>query len=254
MNSTGMWTKYKNGDITCQEYTKYLAKNAGFNDIKEYLNHKAQLRGFKDINHYNKYHAHLNRQDTKEYREKTARAQGYNSYNDYRKQYGYKNGKHKPMSENKACAAYLGVYIAERVLSKIFDNVVTMPYGHKEYDFICNKGYKIQVKSSCMWVCHKNDTKRKEKNMWSFGIKKNRIADYFLLIAFDNRNNITPMHIWLIKGSETIITNEHPKQLNERVTFNISNTFEVIQKYISYERTDKLEKAILLCDTVKKTE
>lgn len=97
--------------------------------------------------------------------------------------------------ENKNCHAYLGIHVAERVLSNIFKNVVRMKLGNPGYDFICNKGYKIDVKASTM-------TKRPDESpRWQFGIKNNKIADYFLCLAFDNIEDLNPRHLWLIPGS-----------------------------------------------------
>ena len=100
----------------------------------------------------------------------------------------------KPASENKQCPVFLGVHVAERVLSKIFKDVREMPYGHKGYDFICNKGKKIDVKSSCIYISKRGN----RSDSWSFCIKKNKIANYFLCLAFDNREDLNPLHIWLI--------------------------------------------------------
>ena len=96
--------------------------------------------------------------------------------------------KQKPI--NKYCSNYLGIVIAEQVLSKVFKNVQVMPYGNKNYDFICEKGYKIDVKSACL----------SKNKYWSFGINKNKIPDYFLCLAFDNRINLNPLYLWLIPG------------------------------------------------------
>ena len=90
-----------------------------------------------------------------------------------------------PMSKNKACAAYLGIFVAEGVLHNVFVNVERMPYGHKGYDFICSKGMKIDVKSGCIT----------NRGAWAFTINKNTIADYFLCLAFDNRDDLNPMHM-----------------------------------------------------------
>ena len=97
----------------------------------------------------------------------------------------------RPFDENKECSSYLGVHVAERVLKHVFKNVETMPIGNRGYDFICNRGKKIDVKSSCI---------RKNLNDWVFGIKRNTIADYFLCLAFDDRENLNPMHVWLLPG------------------------------------------------------
>ena len=103
----------------------------------------------------------------------------------------HKRGQ-RPMSENKKCASFLGVFVAERVLSRVFKNVQRMPINNHGYDFICGKGFQIDVKSAC---------KRKSRDSWEFHIDHNRIADHFLCLAFDNREDLNPLHIWLLPGS-----------------------------------------------------
>jgi hypothetical protein len=98
--------------------------------------------------------------------------------------------RNTPFNGNKDCSSYLGVHVAERVLSKVFKDVEVMPRNHPGYDFICNKGKQIDVKSSCI---HKD-------GLWSFYIKHNTTADYFLLLAFDNREDLNPLHAWLLPG------------------------------------------------------
>lgn len=94
------------------------------------------------------------------------------------------------MSTNPRCGAYLGCYIAEQLLAKTFKNVQVMPHNNHGFDFICGKGYKVDVKSATT----------NKLGGWAFHIRKNRIANYFLCIAFDDRNNLNPQHIWLIPG------------------------------------------------------
>ena len=105
----------------------------------------------------------------------------------------YKAGE-RPMSENKECPVFLGVFVAEKVLSKVFNDVIIQPYSNPGFDFLCNKGKKIDVKSSCTY--HPVD----KNPFWQFNIKKNVVADYFLCLAFDNRENLNPIHMWLIPG------------------------------------------------------
>lgn len=102
----------------------------------------------------------------------------------------YRNGG-KSMGENKSCTQFLGVHVAERVLSKTFKDVELMPYGNKGYDFICNKGKKIDVKSACI----------NSKNGWVFIIKRNTTADFFLCLAFDNREDLNILYAWLLPNS-----------------------------------------------------
>ncbi len=137
------------------------------------------------------------------------------------------------MKINKKCGIFLGCYVAERVLSHIFKDVERMPHGNKGFDFICNKGMKIDVKSSCL---HKNNT-------YTFSIRENKIADYFLCIGFDNRESLNPQHIWLIKGN----------LINETITLTILNNINVLSKYSKYELTDKLKKTVECCTELKST-
>lgn len=108
--------------------------------------------------------------------------------------WNHASGNSRPMSDAKDCALYLGVHIAERVLSNVFNHVDRMPPGNPGYDFICDKGYKIDVKSSCLVLStHKTPG-------WHFGVGKNKTPDYFLFLAFDTRESLNPQHLWLIPG------------------------------------------------------
>lgn len=115
---------------------------------------------------------------------------------EWRRKYRYHIGESHPMSENRKCSAFLGVHVAERVLSHVFKNVEKMPYGNHGYDFRCGQGYMVDIKSSC------RNISKKEADRWAFRIKKNQIADFFLCLAFDNRNDLNPEHIWLIPAGD----------------------------------------------------
>jgi Mor family transcriptional regulator len=128
---------------------------------------------------------------------------------------------------NHECSSYLGIYISEQVLSKIYTNVEKMPYGHQGYDFICGKGHKIDVKSSCLY----------DNLRWSFGIKRNTTADYFLCLGFDNRDDLNPQHIWLIPGNV----------INDKVGLSISKS--TIEKWEEYEQP--IDKVIMYCNDMK---
>jgi len=147
------------------------------------------------------------------------------------------NLKIPSMKINKKCGVFLGCYVAERMLSYIFKDVKRMPNGNRGFDFICNKGFKIDVKSSCI---HKN-------NNYAFAIKKNKIADYFLCIGFDNREDLNPQHIWLI-SSDAIINN---KKVRNMIGIVIPNTVKSLAKYSKYELSDKLKETIECCTTLK---
>ena len=132
-----------------------------------------------------------------------------------------------PMSENKECAAYLGVHINERVLRHLFNDVEVMPYGNKGYDFVCNHGKKIDAKSSCL---------RKAGN-WSFRIDHNKTADYFLLVAYDNRTDVNPLYAWLIPGDV----------LNHLALASIRES--TLDKWSKYEQP--IDDLIICCDMIR---
>ena len=126
-------------------------------------------------------------------------------------------GQCRPMSENRECSSYLGVYIAEGALSQSFENVERMPMNNHGYDFKCGNGYKIDVKSSC------SHHVKNRSDLWQFRINGNQIPDYFLCLAFDNREDLNPLHIWLIPAND----------VSTSVTVAISES--TIQKWNEYE-------------------
>jgi hypothetical protein len=133
----------------------------------------------------------------------------------------------RPFDKNKDCTLYLGVHIAERVLSHVFKDVKRMPHRNPGYDFVCNHGKKIDIKSSCI---HKNGA-------WNFNINHNTTADYFLCLAFDNREDLNPLHAWLIPGSK----------LNHLTAASITQS--IIHKWEEY-RLD-ISKILACCNAMK---
>jgi len=135
------------------------------------------------------------------------------------------------MWKNKTCAQYLGIAVAERLVRHLFKNVVRMPNNNNGYDFICAKDKKIDVKSACITL------ENKKNSCWKFHIRKNQIADYFLLLAFDSRDNLTPMHQWLIPAGE----------LNHLTTTSIVSS--TISKWDEYRQP--IGPALICCNTIK---
>lgn len=140
----------------------------------------------------------------------------------YTRKKGYQS-----LNKNKKCTLFLGVHVAERVLSHVFKDVERMPNCNRGYDFVCNRGKKIDVKSSC----------RRKNNAWAFHINKNRIADYFLCIAFDNREDLTPLHVWLIPG----------EVVNHLISAGISSG--TLSKWNDYLLD--ISKVVTCCDTLR---
>ena len=148
-------------------------------------------------------------------------------HRNWAREYKHRMGIQHPMSENRNCASFLGVYVAERVLTKVFKNVERMPYSNPGFDFICGGGHNIDVKSACISV----------DGRWGFSINRNKIADYFLCIAFDNREDLNPLHAWLIPGKKV----NHLKGASIRP--------HTIHKWDEYKLD--VEKVVACCNTMK---
>jgi len=155
-------------------------------------------------------------------------------YNEYQNQYRYKKGLRHPMGKNKNCSMYLGVHIAEKYLAQLFDNVEKMPINNPGFDFICSRDYKIDVKSACR-------SKRRWNDHWQFRIKQNTITDYFLCLAFNNRETLEPEHLWLIPG----------EKVNHLSGLSITDSNKSLSKWSEYELDAKLEKMKQCCLTVR---
>lgn len=221
------WRKWKDGDISRTDYNNFLARQNGFKDANDEVNHWIASKGL-DRNGYNDYKARKN---------------GFKNHSDRSMQWRYRTGRSKPGKEFKEHANYLGIHIAEQLLPKIYEYVTRMPNCNEGYDFICGKGFKIDVKSSCL---------HKKRNCWTFSIRRNKIADYFLMIAFDDRYSLNPLHIYLIKGTEIINNNSViKKQVCEKQAVTIFNNNKILNIYKQYEQTDKLDKIISCCNEFK---
>lgn len=120
-----------------------------------------------------------------------------------------------------------------------------MPLNNPHYDFICGKGYKIDVKSACLSYPKTNIAKGKYIKVynpyWIFLIRKNPIADYFLLLAFSDRETLEPIHIWLIPASK----------INTKSGITITNTPKALRKWQPYEKP--LDKVIHCCNRLRDT-
>lgn len=132
---------------------------------------------------------------------------------------------------NKNCATYLGD-IAETILSRMYKNVQVMPHGNHGYDFICIRDKKIDVKSSATGD---------KIGRWGFNICKNRIANIFLCIAFNSRNDLhIPIHLWMIPGHA----------INHLTNLKISKT--TVEKWAQYELP--IDEIASCCDKLKTNE
>lgn len=113
----------------------------------------------------------------------------------YRRELRYKHGG-KSMAENKECGPYLGCYINERILRHVMPNAVLMDNNNPGFDLVCGKGYLVDAKAATLRY------RKTHSPRWEFNINKNTIPDYFLLVAYKDRESLEICHMWLIPGDE----------------------------------------------------
>ena len=139
-------------DYRCKECHKEYREDHK-EEIKEskksnYIDHKEKIRD-KHKGYYQK-----NKEEIKE-----------TNKDYYHNRGGREKRGYQSMYENKDCASYLGIVIGERLIRHLFNDVEVMPPGNMGFDFICNKGKKIDVKSSTSKTIQ-NDTSI--INNWKF--------------------------------------------------------------------------------------
>lgn len=163
---------------------------------------------------------------------------GYNDKAHYMREWRYDHGIQSPMSENENCSHFLGTFIAERtygriILPEMFGGIEKeMPYGNPKYDFIVKDDIKIDVKSCCLRKGEKHNWMG-----WEPHVRFNGFTDYFVILAFDNRNNLNLIHLWSIGKNEII----RGYKFYRRESIKITNTIRGLLEFKRYEWTDKLE-------------
>lgn len=191
-----------------RERNEEIAKRAGFKNHNEYeLN-----RCHKDMEHKRKY--------IREWR--------------------HTNGIQLPMDVNTDCAHYLGTIVAERqygriILPEIFGGIEQeMSYGNPWYDFLVKGNIKVDVKSCCL---------REMKGWigWEPHVRFNSVTDYFVILAFDDRENLHLVHIWMI-GKNEIIRGD---KFYNRGSIKITNKYRYLLPFKRFDWIDKLECIII---------
>ena len=74
---------------------------------------------------------------------------------------------------------------------------------------------------------------------WCFTIKKNKVANYFICIAFDDRKTLNPVYLWLIPGD----------LVNEKTSLSITDSPRSLTKWSKYERP--LDNVLECCNKLR---
>jgi hypothetical protein len=197
----------KNPANAYNERMEKIAKDAGCKTSKEHLDNLAKNAGFKD-------NAERKRERLREWTHDT--------------------GICLPYGSNEDCPTYFGEF-AESLMIMTFLDPVKMPYGNPGFDWKCNNGDKIDNKAACLssW------------NMrYSFPIRRNKIADWFILSAWDNRDSLNPLHVWAFHKNDIV----RGRKFCERISFSIANTPKGLEEFEKYEVSSRLKKLKELCN------
>lgn len=119
-----------------------------------------------------------------------ARENGYKDWNEQRKIKRWNDGENIPIEFSNSSVSYKGVHLGEDIITdpiliEIFGDIEKkMPYRNVGYDRIVKGGYKIDSKLRTLIEDWKYNSYG-----WKYYIDYNKIADYFLLIALDEKKN-----------------------------------------------------------------
>ena len=169
----------------------------------------------------------------------SAKNKGFKNSAEYLINYFHKTGRSSPMQSNEDCTIYFGIWVAENYIIKTFEDAIKAPYGTIGYDWTCNKGKKIECKARCL----------DSPNRWNYQIADNNnnyntIADYFIISAWDNRESLNPLHVWIFHKYDII----RGEPFWMRLSISISNTEKGLKEFKKYEVTDRLDKLKELCN------
>lgn len=161
---------------------------------------------------------------------------GYKDKAEYLREWRHSNGIQLPMDVNTDCAHYLGTLVAEIqygrvILPEMFGGIEQeMPYGNPSYDFLVKGNIKVDIKSCCL---------REMKGWigWEPHVRFNNVTDYFVILAFDDRDNLNLIFIWSIGKNEIIRGNK----FHMRDSIKITNTRRGLLEFKRFDWTDKLE-------------
>ena len=185
-----------------------------------------------------------------EYLDKCAKDMGFENNTERVREYRHNTGRQAPMQDNPDCSAWFGSFIAENYIIGTFEDPVKMPYGNPGYDWICKQGQKIDSKARCL------EYKGIGWSGWKFLIKYNNIADYFILSAWDNRDSLNPLHVWIFHKNDMVRKGRGccsgRVKFWKRDMFSITNTPEKLKEFAQFEVTGRLEKLKEICDRIKK--
>ncbi len=210
--------KFKSGhDFTYWMQNNGIMKNPT-NIDNEYEEKMAIVLGLESHTEYNRWRhrntlKNANCKNSREYQNKCANKLNFRDNAERVRNYRHKNGIKIPINEceENDWSAYFGNKTEElfkEFLLTIFEHVERMHNSNKGFDFRCKnpkqefitkysylkldkeKEYRIQLKIRCL-------DRFNNVSRWSYKIGYNNMADMFILVGFDSKENLNPLHICL---------------------------------------------------------
>lgn len=245
--------KYDNGTLGwLREQQNIKAKKDGFDNIDDWLKWKVDPFNILEKKYGKEFADFARRNNGKipdkwtnagcktemEYQNKCARDAGFEDSNERRKEWRYNTGINLPEEFNEDCSLWFGEFISQNYVMNTFEDPIKMPSGNPGFDWICKKGQKIDHKGACLHY-------RADKSLfWLFHIRYNNTADYFILSAWDNRDSLVPLHVWIFPKNDTV----RGRKFWRRDSFSVADTPKGLEEFQKYEVTDRLDKLKELCN------
>lgn len=225
---------------------EYLMKKEGFDNIDEYqywLHQNKEENWYISLeNKYGKEFADWVRKNKgkvrdcvinagckteTEYNDKNAQKKGFKNSAEKRREWRQYNDP--PLSDiNESCSDWLG-NITEDLMLSLYPSAIKMPPKNPGFDYFCD-GVRIDIKGMCLFY----DIDRSP--FWKFGIKHNNIADKFVLLGYDNRENLIPMYGWEFDKNDIVRYGKRGemKEFWKRESFTIIYSDKGLEEFKDY--------------------
>lgn len=106
-------------------------------------------------------------------------------------EWNHRSGRTQSMIDNKACSSHLGFYLANNIMRELYPDAEEMPYGNSGFTHILHGKYYQVVTSTPKQVGNKSP-------WFGFHTRQNTICDYFIFLAFRDRESTIPTQIWKV--------------------------------------------------------
>lgn len=166
----------------------------------------------------------------KEYKDKCARNAGFKDNAEKVREWNYETGRKLPKEFDEDSPIYFGDF-AESLMIQTFEDSVRMPPNNPGFDWKCKSGDNIDNKGVCL-------TYDRDWSGWKFNIRCNNIADYFILSAWDNRESLNPLYVWIFHKNDIV----RGRKFCEFDGFTVTNDQKYLKELEKYEFVNRLEK------------